>query len=375
MERIAVPLAHPVALYLYRLGTVGGGAERMICLLANALCERGFVVHMITWDGPHADTFFVLDPRVVWSRLGFRPGVRDKLRRTHALARLLHEHRIRILVGFVMSGDKTVYAAVKLAGVRLIVAERNAPTMYHLKCSFAQRWLSLGMLHLADRITVQMADFVAGYPASLRNRIEVIPNPVPVAEHRAQPDRAGSDGRFNLLAVGRLDGVQQRYELLVGAFARIAGDHPAWDLRILGDGSKRDTLRQLAARGGVAHRVRLEPWTAHISRAYANSHLFAMPSLWEGFPNAMAEAMSHGLPVIGFRHAAGVAQLIAEAETGWLADGLDNEAALARVLSAAMADGVERARRGARAAESMAAYASEAQFDRWARLFGTLNSD
>ena len=370
--RTAVPLACPVALYLHRLGTVGGGAERMICLLANALCERGFAVHMITWDGPHAHTFFALDPRVVWSRLGFRPGASDKLRRTYALARLLHEHRIRILVGFVMSGDKTVYAAVKLAGVRLIVAERSAPTMYHLKCSFAQRWLSLGMLHLADRITVQMADFVAGYPASLRNRIEVIPNPVPVAGHRAQPDRAGSDGRFNLLAVGRLDGVEKRYERLVGAFARIADDHPAWDLCIMGDGSKRDTLRRLAARDGVRERVRLESWTPDISGAYTSSHLFVMPSLWEGFPNALAEAMSHGLPAVGFRDAAGVAQLIADGETGWLAYGLDDETALARVLSIAMADGAERTRRGTRAAESMAAYASEDQFDRWARLLSTV---
>jgi glycosyltransferase involved in cell wall biosynthesis len=370
--RTAVPLVHPVAFYFHRLGTVGGGAERMICLLANALCERGFAVHMITWDEPHAHTFFALDPRVVWSRLGFRPGAGDKLRRTHTLARLLHEHRIRILVGFVMSGDKTVYAAAKLAGVRLIVAERSAPTMYHLKCGFAQRWLSFGMLHLADRITVQMADFVAGYPASLRNRIEVIPNPVPVAERRARPDRAGIDGRFELLAVGRLDGVEKRYECLVGAFARIAGDHPAWDLCIVGDGSKRDTLRRLATRDGVAERVLLESWTSDISGAYTSSHLFVMPSLWEGFPNALAEAMSHGLPAIGFRDAAGVAQLIADGETGWLAHGLDDEAALARVLSTAMADGAERTRRGTRAAESMAAYASEAQFDRWARLLGTL---
>jgi GalNAc-alpha-(1->4)-GalNAc-alpha-(1->3)-diNAcBac-PP-undecaprenol alpha-1,4-N-acetyl-D-galactosaminyltransferase len=84
---------------------------------------------MVSWDGPDARAFYALDPRIVWSRLGFRPGAPDKLRRTRALARLLHDHRTRILVGFVMSGDKTVYAAAKLAGVRLIVAERNAPTI------------------------------------------------------------------------------------------------------------------------------------------------------------------------------------------------------------------------------------------------------
>jgi glycosyltransferase involved in cell wall biosynthesis len=368
--RTALRLGRPVALYFFRLGTVGG-AGRMICLLANALCERGFAVHITTWDGPDDCASYALDPRIVWSRLGFRPGATDKLRRTRVLARLLRDHRIGILVGFVMSGDKTVYAAAKLSGVRLIVAERSAPTIYHLRYGLAQRWLSFRMLHLADRITVQMPDFVTGYPTSLRDRIEVIPNPVPVAERHARPNRAGRDGRLNLLAAGRLD-VEKRYECLVGAFARIASDHPAWQLRIVGDGPKLEPLRSLAERSGVAGRVQLEPWTSDISGAYASSHLFAMPSLWEGFPNALAEAMSHGLPAIGFRDAAGVAQLIADGETGWLADGLDDEAALARVLSVAMTDGAERARRGARAVESMAPYAPEVQFDRWARLLGTL---
>ena len=105
----------------------------------------------------------------------------DKLRRTHALARLLQNNQVRILVGFVMSGDKTVYAAAKWARTHLIVAERSAPTIYKLRYSFAQRWLSFSMLRLADRITVQMPDFIRDYPASLRDRIEVIPNPVPVA--------------------------------------------------------------------------------------------------------------------------------------------------------------------------------------------------
>jgi len=216
-----------------------------------------------------------------------------------------------------------------------------------------------------------MPEFVSGYPVALRDRIEVIANPVPITERRARPDLAGSHGRLTLLAAGRLVR-QKRYDSLIKAFARIAGDHPAWDLRIFGDGPERESLGLLANRNGVAERVQLDPWALEVSRAYVSSHLFVMPSLWEGFPNALAEAMSHGLPAIGFRDAAGVAQLIVDGETGWLADGLDGEAALARVLSAAMADSSERARRGVRAAESMAVYTPEVQFDRWAQLLNTL---
>ncbi len=344
----------------------------MVCLLANALTTRGFAISVITWDEQDARTFYPLDSAVTWRRLGFRPGLADKSRRARALAGVLRHDGTRVLVGFVMSGDKTVYAAAGLAGVRLVAAERNAPAMYHLRYGRVQRWLSFGMMHLADRIVVQMPGFSAGYPASLRGRIHVIPNPVPPAESRAWPARPNSRSRFTLLAIGRLDGVQKRLACLVGAFARVVAAHPAWDLRIIGDGPEEAALRRLAIERGIADRVLLEVSTPNIFAAYAEAHLFAIPSLWEGFPNTLAEAMSHGLPVVGFREAAGVAPLIADGDTGWLAGGLDDEATLAHALETAMADGAERARCGKLAAASMAVYAPEEQFDRWAVLLESL---
>jgi glycosyltransferase involved in cell wall biosynthesis len=152
------------------------------------------------------------------------------------------------------------------------------------------------------------------------------------------------------------------------AFARIAHAHPDWDLLIVGDGPEEATLRRLALDRGIAGRVRMETSTANISQTYAGSHLFVIPARWEGFSNALAEALAHGLPAVGFRGAPGVAQLIADGETGWLADGEDDANSLAKALDRAMAAGPERARLGANAVEAMAGYAPEAQFDRWANL-------
>jgi glycosyltransferase involved in cell wall biosynthesis len=360
-----------VVFYFHRLSNAGG-AERMICQLASDLAKRDFIVHLVSWDSPDAMAFYPLDPAVRWTRLGFSPGTSDKLRRTRALARLLKDNDVHVLVGFVMSGDKTIYAAVKLAGVRLVVAERNAPAMYWLRYNHIQRWLSFGLLHLADRITVQMPGFVTGYPASLRDRIEIIPNPVPVALHKARPGIANGVGRFTLLTVSRLDGIQKRIECLIRAFARVAADRPAWDLRIIGDGPQQTELYRLAGECGVAGRVKFEPAAADIFGVYIGAHLFAIPSLWEGFPNALAEAMSHGLPAVGFAGAAGVADLIDKGGGGWLAKGLDDEAALAVTLGQAMADGEERTRRGKLAVQSMATYAPDVQFGRWAALLKSL---
>lgn len=368
-------LSYPVALYFHRLGNSGGGAERIICTVANVLVDRGFTVHLISWDDEKAQTFYPLSHGVVWHRLGFKEGIVDKFRRCRALARLLRENGVITLIGFVMSGDKTVYTAVKLAGVRLVVAERNAPSMYYLRYGNFHRWLSFALLHLADRITVQFPEFIEGYPVSLRDRIEAIPNPVPVASNNARPGEPNKKGRFTLLAVSRLDGVQKRLGCLIRAFSRVVTTYPDWDLRIIGDGPEEDTLRELAREIGISERVILEPSLSDIFDVYRQAHLFVMPSLWEGFSNALAEALSHGLPAVGFYGAAGVVSLIKNGETGWLAKGLDDEIALANVLGQAMADGKERVRRGALAVESMAAYTPEVQFGRWVKLLGSFTAE
>ncbi|MCV0371476.1 glycosyltransferase [Filomicrobium sp.] len=359
-----------VALYFYGLSNAGG-AERMICQLANALDLRGFTVHLVSWDAEGAQTFYPLRSSVSWHRLGFRPGARDKLRRTRALASVLRKAGARALVGFVMSGDKTVYAAAKLSGVRLIAAERNSPSMYRLRYSALQRRISFASLRLCDRIAVQFKDYMAGYPASLRRRMEVIGNPVGSADTLARPGVSSADGRYTLLAAGRLDPLQKRFDHLVQAFAAIAERHRDWDLRIVGGGPQEDELRKLIREHSLQDRVKLEATTLDIFQAYSEAHLFAIPSLWEGFPNVLAEAMSHGLPAVGYRGADGVAQLIEDGASGWLAEGLHDPQMLAVELSRAMGDASERVRRGSKAGLAMAAYSPEIQYDRWENLIRT----
>lgn len=340
----------------------------MICWLAGALVERGFRVVLVSWDEPDAMTFFPLHPAVEWKKLGFRSGLLDKFRRTRELTRTLRSNGVNVLLGFVISGDLTVYAASILARTKLVVAERNAPTMYQLRHSYWQRWRSFCLLHLADRITVQWPKFIDGYPRTLRQRILAIPNPVPIASMRASPGSANLDGRFILLALSRLDSVQKRIGCLAEAFALIAGVHPNWDLLIVGDGPDEASLRQKVDDYGLGDRVFFAPATTDAFGAYISAHLFAIPSLWEGFPNALAEALSHGLPAVGFVEAAGVADLIQASGGGWLAAGLNNESALASALNEAMSDHEERNRRATLAIEGMTAYSPDTQFDRWAEL-------
>lgn len=357
-----------VALYFYSLGQAGGGAERIICSLASALSERKFQVHLITWDADDAQIFYPIASGVVWHRLGFPEGLRGKLERTVSLMNCLNMIRAKALIGFVMSGDKTVYAATYLAKVKLIVAERNAPTLYHFRYSRLQRWLIFACLHLADRITVQIPEFIEGYPSSLASRMLVIPNPIESAPLYAEPASPNSCHRYTLLCVSRYDLLQKQLDCLLNAFARLPATCSEWDLTLVGDGQDKRLLEQLIEDFGLTDRVTLQSTQKNISTVYQQAHLFVLPSRWEGFPNALAEAMAHGLPAVGFRDAAGVAQLIDDGETGWLAPGLEEPSSLAQTLAIAMSSPVERERRGKQAIESMKQYDPGTQFDRWAEL-------
>lgn len=340
----------------------------MIINLANALSVRGFSVLLVTWDAAGAKTFYPLNPKVNWVKLGFKSGFADKLRRIRALANVLRGHEVKTLVGFVMSGDRTVYAAAKLAGVPLIAAERNGPAMYHYRYGTLHRWLTFRFLHLCRRITVQFEDYALGYSASLRSRIVAIPNPVEKSAQIAQPHLPDANGQFTLLAIGRFDPLQKRFEHLIKAFARIASQYPNWQLRLIGDGPDEPRLRAMVAELGITEQVLFEPAMPDVMQAYTSAHLFVIPSLWEGFPNVLAEAMSHGLPAVGYAEADGVRHLIQDGENGWLAPGVDDVGSLSEVLSVAMADHAERQRRGEQARVAMGAFAPDLQYDRWAAL-------
>jgi len=343
--------------------------------VANDLSGRGIDVHVMSLDAPGAQSFYPIGSSVTWHRLGSSAGIIGKVRRVQQMAAILHRHGVRVLIGFVMSGDKTVYAAARMSGARLVAAERNGPSMYRLRYSRRQRWLSFALLHLCDAITVQFPEYIHGYPKSLHKRMTCIANPVGSARSTARPERPGHDGRFHLLAVGRLDAIQKRLDCLLEAFGCIAHSRPEWDLEIIGEGEHEPVLRQLVADLGLTDRVTFHSPTAQIHDAYAKAHLFVMPSRWEGFSNALAEALSSGLPAVGFRDAEGVAQLIADGASGWLAGPGNETHALANALDQAMSNGEERRRRGMIAGQEMRKYQPKEQYRLWAALIKRLASE
>jgi glycosyltransferase involved in cell wall biosynthesis len=349
---------------------MAGGVERMVISIMNAMVARGHDVSFFSWDTAGAISFYPMAPSIRWFRLNRgdpqnKAGVRLVLARLPIIRRMVKEFKPDVIVCF--QGGSFLAMQLYTAGlnVPLIAAERTAPTLYDYAGTPRQRFIEHQMFRFATRIAVQFERYVDYYPNYLRSLLVTIPNPVPEAAVKAQPAIPSENGRWLLLSVGRL-GYQKNYSVLVEAFASIATRFPDWDLRIVGSGEDRPALEALIAqRPDIASRVTLPGVATDIYREYAAAHLFCLPSRWEGFPNALAEALAHGLPAVGFADCAGVADLIQPGRNGSVAAGNGDPAALAEALKPLMDAPGLRARLGVGAVESVVSYKLEDMVDLW----------
>jgi glycosyltransferase involved in cell wall biosynthesis len=358
---------------------MAGGVERIITVLMNALSARGHQTNLLTWDPVGAQSFYAIDPDITWHRLGLgdpelRASPAVMMRRRQAVRRVIRQEKPEVIVCF-QDGPFVAIRAYSLGlGVPVIAAERNAPDRFSHTSAARYRGIIYQALRLAARITIQCESYRELYPAFLQSQIVCIPNPVEPASVRARPEAPNAAGRYRLLSVGRL-GYQKNYQVLVAAFAQLAARYPDWDLAILGEGEDRASLEALVRMHGLEDRVSLPGVTKSIDEWYASSHLFCLSSRWEGFPNALAEALAHGLPAVGFAGCAGVRDLITPGVTGFLAPGNGDVDALAETLGKAMDNTEVRRQMGSAASESVRSFHPGQVLSRWEDLLSEVASE
>lgn len=361
-----------VTLCAISLNHMAGGLEKNLVLLANHLAQRGDRVILITFDLPGAAAFYELAPGVQWHQVARTPphspiGFWQRLQMIGRIRKVLKEAGRPVVVCFHHGVLLRMFAGGLGLRLPLVCSERNSLTLYdHIR---QPKW-SLGflMLNVTRRITVQFPGYVGDYPRWLQSRIRVVPNPVFLADAQARPDRPGPDGRYRLLNVGRLC-AQKNQRMLIDAFGQVCGRHPQWDLHIVGDGELANELAMHIQAIGMTGRVFLEGKRRGVMSLMVGAHLYCMPSKWEGFPNALAEAMAHGLPSVGLDSCAGVRDLIQDGVTGMLTDAKG----LPGVLDMLMSDPAARRRLGRAARDHVARYEPEETFRRWDAVLDELS--
>ncbi|WP_127145476.1 glycosyltransferase [Pelagibacterium montanilacus] len=352
------------------MNEVAGGLQRMLVYVMNALVVRGHSISLLSWDAEEARAFYPMADDVRWHKLAIgdaaRKGSKAEIAKRIAKARqIIGDEQPELIVCFQGGPFRAMLLYTLGMGIPLVAAERTAPTLYEHANSQRQKRIEHTLFRFARRIFVQFDRYRTLYPANLHEKIVEIPNPVDPAQSLARPDVSGANGRFTLLSVGRLS-YQKNQEALLAAFARIAADFPDWDVKLLGEGGDRSKLEALVAREpSLVGRVFLPGATTSINAEYAAAHLTCLPARWEGFPNALSEALAHGLPSVGYADCAGTNDLIVDGENGLLAAGNGDVDSLAQALASLMGDGPRRVAMGRAAVVSVARYRPEAIYDLW----------
>jgi glycosyltransferase involved in cell wall biosynthesis len=118
-----------------------------------------------------------------------------------------------------------------------------------------------------------------------------------------------------IISVGRLS-LEKGHKVLIKAFS-ILNDRE-WRLEIVGDGPERVNLEKLVLSLGLQKRVFFHGHQKDFKELLAKASLFVLPSFYEGFPNALVEAMSVPLTCIASDCIAGPREIIEHGKNGFL---------------------------------------------------------
>jgi GalNAc-alpha-(1->4)-GalNAc-alpha-(1->3)-diNAcBac-PP-undecaprenol alpha-1,4-N-acetyl-D-galactosaminyltransferase len=308
-----------------------GGAERNLVNLINSFSSK-YEVHLILFY--NEPKFYKLDKEIVIYHLNdkYSPSknvfqsVKQNISFLRKIIAIFKSNKYNLVISFTTNVNILSILAAKYLSVPCIISERNNPEVYVPNTS----WRILRNLSypFSNGLIVQ-TDLIKSFYQKIvpQEKIIVIPNPI--AENLYSLRKTYNERQNIILTVGRID-ANKNQRILIEAFANLNTEN--WKLIIAGDGVLKEEYKKLTETLGIAAKVDFVGNVQNIWDYYNQAKIFAFTSNSEGFPNALLEAMSFGLPCVSTDCPSGPSEIIVNDENGYLTE-LNNKEHLEKSLS------------------------------------------
>ena len=282
-------------------GLKGGGQERALTSLANYYASKGYEITIINLF--KTEQFFDLENNitVIWPDIDRNkfPRFLYALHIMFFLRKSIRNSKTDVILSFGEWFNSFVILSTRLSGIPLYVTDRMGP---ELKISLLLEITRKILYRFATGIIAQThtaAEIIR--KKTQATNIVVIPNPVNCI------DTDTSIKKKQIVTVVRLS-KEKGNIILVEAFAMLK--QPDWTLHIVGDGKERFSLENKVAELGIENKVFFYGHLKNFSQILGKSEIFVLPSFYEGFPNALLEAMSIPLACVSSNCIAGPSDII-----------------------------------------------------------------
>ena len=274
----------------------GGGAERQLNLLAAASAQQGITASVFCVESDDDGSLKAAGVRVIrFARRG-----KFDLRFFAAARQAIDDLRpdvIHVWLPPVVSIPAML--AARYRGVPCIFSYRNRQEIQ----SAREVIEFLVAAVCADKVISNNPVGQSSWPYRMlfsRRDGEAIPNAVEMpAVDRESTARSSCADPARLLFVGRLT-AQKNIVRLLEALSLVRSRR-RWVLDVFGVGEQEELARSLAARHGPSGQIRFRGFSSRVLDEMMKADVLLFPSLHEGMPNVLLEALAVGLPVIASR--------------------------------------------------------------------------
>jgi len=290
-----------VALMCTSLHQMAGGLEKQIILTSQSIKESGYQTYLISFDSEGDESFFKIPEGVTWLKCGCglkphkRASITNRIKQLIYLRKVVRRNKIECLITFHHGLYIRSLAATLCTAIKNIVSERNSLQFYNY---IRQRKNNLAYLlsHFASARTVQVSSYKNEYPVWCQKRIHVIPNIINI--RRESYSRPKLESR-KVIMVGRIESQKNHSALLdqmMQSMEKVKGLD--FEVTIAGEGSLKEIYEKKYKALMVNGHLTFLGNTKNISELLDSGAVFCFPSLWEGYPNALVEALCAGLPIV-----------------------------------------------------------------------------